>query len=75
MWLWQVAEPPKIMCVVSFYFGSILALFYHPNSLQWTEIYDAAKFDAVRLLSQKLFLQLYTLKKIVKDLKSFGYTR
>jgi hypothetical protein len=27
----QVAEPPKIMCVVSFYFGSIIALFYHPT--------------------------------------------
>jgi hypothetical protein len=46
------------MYVVSFCFESILALFYHPNSLQWIEIHAAAKFDAVRLLSQKLFLQL-----------------
>ena len=45
----QVVEPPKIMSVVSFYFGSILILFYHPNSLQWTEIHDTAKFDAVPL--------------------------
>ena len=27
----QVAEPSKIMCVVSFYFRSVLALFYHPT--------------------------------------------
>jgi hypothetical protein len=27
----QVTEPPKIMRVISFYFGSVLALFYHPT--------------------------------------------
>jgi hypothetical protein len=52
----QVAEPPKIMCVVSFYFGSVFALFYHPNNLKWTEIHRTAKFDAIPLLSPKLFL-------------------
>ena len=34
----QVAEPSKIIGVVFVCFESILALFYHPNSLQWTEI-------------------------------------
>ena len=45
----QVAKPPKIMCVIPFYFGSVLALFYRPNNLQWTDIHDVAKFDAVPL--------------------------
>ena len=31
------------MWVVSFGFGSILALFYHPNCLQWTEIHEVTK--------------------------------
>ena len=39
----QVAEPPKITWVVSFGFGSILALFYHPNSLQWTKFHEVTK--------------------------------
>ena len=42
------------MCIVSFYFGSVLTLFYYPNSLQWTEIHHVAKFDAVPLLSKKI---------------------
>jgi hypothetical protein len=40
----QVAEPPKIMWIVSFGFGLILALFYHPNSFQWTEIHRGQGF-------------------------------
>ena len=29
--MWTYAEPPKTMRVVSFCFGSVLALFYHPT--------------------------------------------
>jgi hypothetical protein len=43
----KIAEPPKIMCFV---FYSILS----SNSLQWTEIHDVAKFDAVPILSEKI---------------------
>jgi hypothetical protein len=42
------------MCIISFYFESVLTLFYYPNSLQWTEIHHVAKFDAVPLLSKKI---------------------
>ena len=42
------------LCVVSFYFGLVLALFYHPNSLQWTEIHRIVMFVAVPLLSEKI---------------------
>jgi hypothetical protein len=37
---------------------SILALFYHPNSLQWTEIHHGQGLFAVLLLSHFKFLQL-----------------
>jgi hypothetical protein len=43
----QVAEPPKNICIVSVCFGSILALFYHPISLQWTENHHSQGLFAV----------------------------
>ena len=41
------------MYVISFYFGLVLALFYHPNNHQWTEIHCALMFVVVPLLSEK----------------------
>jgi hypothetical protein len=43
----QIAEPPKIMCIV---FYSI----FSSNSIQWTEIQHDVRFDAVPILSEKI---------------------
>ncbi len=60
----------KYCVTISIYFGSVLALYYHLNNLQWAEIHCTKVFDAIQRLSKNSphsnHLKILYTEKIIK---------